>query len=70
MASFICHHMGQITRLTDELFRYCGHLNRVLIFGDLNSQTSDLSDFVEIDECLSELFGLEDIYNENAEILK
>ena len=42
----------------------------VLIFGDFNARTSELQDYVRIDEYLSDLYGLEEMYNENTSIFE
>ena len=43
--------------------------SNILIFGDFNSRTSDLDDFVQIDRHLSEQNGLEELYMETSNIM-
>ena len=56
--------------LQEELFRFCNDAKNILIFGDFNARTSELQDYVRIDECLSDLYGLEEMYNENTSIFE
>ena len=59
----------QFQELQEELFRFCNDAKNTLIFGDFNA-TGELHNFVRVDECLSDRYGLEDVYNENTDIFK
>ena len=52
--------------IQQEILRFCGDSKHVLVFGDLNSRTKDLSDFTEVDGFISDVFGTENLLSENA----
>ncbi|MEW8546328.1 MAG: reverse transcriptase family protein [Candidatus Thiodiazotropha sp.] len=54
------------TEIQQEILRYCGDSKYILMFGDFNSRTKDLSDFTEIDGFISDVFGTENLLAENA----
>ena len=56
--------------LREEFFRYCIDNKNMLIFGDFNARTGELSDYVKVDACLSNLNGFEDVYNENTQMFE
>ena len=42
--------------------------DNLILFGDFNSRTNDLQDFVEIDEYFSEMHGLQELHAESTRI--
>ena len=54
------------TEIQQEILRFCGDSKNVLLFGDFNSRTKDLSDFMEVDGFISDVFGTENLLSENA----
>ena len=56
--------------IQEELFRFCNDAKNTLIFGDFNARTGVIHDYVRVDECLSDLYGLEDVYNENTDMFR
>ena len=56
------------TEIQQELLRFCGDNKNILLFGDFNSRTKDLSDFTEVDDFISDVFGTENLLSENAEM--
>ena len=56
------------TEIQQELIRFCGDNKNILLFGDFNSRTKDLSDFTEVDDFISDVFGTENLLSENAEM--
>ena len=53
----------------ESVFSCFGNSSNIFLFGDFNSRTSDLEDFVQLDRHLSERNGLEEHYVENSDIL-
>ena len=53
----------------DYVFNCFRNSSNGIIFGDFNSRSSDLNDFVQIDRHLSEHNGLEELYTENSNIM-
>ena len=53
----------------ETVFNCFQNSNNIILFGDFNSRSSDLEDIVQLDRCISEQNGLEDLYNENLNIL-
>ena len=55
--------------IQEELFRFCGDSKHILLFGDFNSRSKDLSDFTNFDDFISEFYGTQDLLEENAKSL-
>ena len=55
--------------IQEELFRYCSDIKHVLLFGDFNSRCKTLPDFVKFDEYISDMYGLQQLYDENINVL-
>ena len=51
--------------LQEELFRYCTQAKNVILFGDFNSRCKNLPDYVKFDEFISEIHGMQDLYDES-----
>lgn len=49
------------------MFSLRPEVNNILIFGDFNAHSGELDDYVRVDKCLTDLYGLYDIYNENID---
>ncbi|WAQ95052.1 hypothetical protein MAR_007523, partial [Mya arenaria] len=56
--------------MQNEIFRFCGDDKNILLFGDFNSRCVSINDFTMLDDFISELFDLENIQDEEAEIEK
>ena len=56
--------------LQTEYDRYCSDIKNVLLFGDFNSRTASLRDFIISDNFICEFNGTEELYSENADILQ
>ena len=54
------------TEIQLEILRFCGDSKNILLFGDFNSRSKDLSDFTEVDGFISDVFGTENLLSENA----
>ena len=54
------------TELQNELVSLCPDLNYCILFGDLNSRTGKLTEYIEIDNFLLTELGLEELENEYA----
>lgn len=55
--------------LQQELFRFCGDSKHIILFGDFNSRSKDLPDFTEVDDFISDFYGTQDLFEENANIV-
>ena len=55
--------------MQEEIFRYCSDRKHVLLFGDFNSRSKALPDYVKLDEYMSDIHGLQELYEENVNIL-
>lgn len=55
--------------IQEDIFRYCSDLKHVLLFGDFNSRCKKLPDFVKFDEYISDVHGLQQLYDENVNVL-
>lgn len=51
--------------LQEEIFRYCTQAKYIILFGDFNSRCKNLADYVKFDEFISEIHGMQDLYNES-----
>ena len=58
-----------VLEVQESVFSCFGNSSIIFLFGDFNSRTSDLEDFVQLDRHLSERNGLEEHYVENSNIL-
>lgn len=58
--------------MQETLFKYCskGSNDNLLIFGDINSRSSNLADYVQLDYHICNSNGLRDLFEENIKILK
>ena len=63
-------HPDPYLELQDEYERYCSDIKTVLLFGDFNSRTVSLRDFIISDNFICEFNRTEELYSENADILK
>ena len=45
------------TEIQEEILRFCGDSKHILLFGDLNSRSKNLTDFTEIDGFISDILG-------------
>ena len=54
--------------IQNELLRYCGESQHVLLFGDFNSRCGNMADYICSDEFIAELFHLEEINETNDRI--
>ena len=54
------------TEIQNELVSLCPDLNYCILFGDLNSRTGKLTEYIEIDNFLLTELGLEELENEYA----
>ena len=60
--------MLALTHMLKYNRKYCGDSKHVLVFGDFNSRTKDLSESTEVDGFISDVFGTENLLSENASI--
>lgn len=53
--------------MQEALFKFCskGSNNNLLIFGDVNSRSSNLVDYVQLDYHICNSNGLRDLFEEN-----
>lgn len=63
-------HPDPYLELQTEYDRYCSDIKNVLLFGDFNSRTASLRDFIISDNFICEFNGTEELYSENADILQ
>ena len=63
-------HGDPYLELQYEYDKFCSNNKNVLLFGDLNSRTSQLCDFVKTDNFICDVYGNQELYRETMEILK
>ena len=63
-------HGDEYLELQYEYDKFCSNNKNVLIFGDLNSRTSQLCYFVKTDNFICVVYGNQELYRENVEIRK
>ena len=55
--------------IQEEIFQYCTETKNILLFGDFNSRCKNLPDYIEFDEYISDIYGMQELYEENNSIL-
>ncbi|MEW8546419.1 MAG: endonuclease/exonuclease/phosphatase family protein, partial [Candidatus Thiodiazotropha sp.] len=55
--------------IQEEIFRYCTETKNILLFGDFNSRCKNLPDHIKFDEYISDIYGMQELYDENSHIL-
>lgn len=55
--------------LQQEIMKLCLDSKNVLLFGDFNSRCKNLQDYVRIDEHMCDIYGMQDIFEENSNLL-
>ena len=63
-------HTDPYFELQNELLRYCTGSKHILLLGDFNSRCGDLTDYLYIDEWFCDMFDLESMQIEEAEIYR
>ena len=63
-------HRDPYLELQHEYDTICSNSKHVLLFGDWNSRTYQICDFVKTDSFLSDVYGNHELYRENMEIFK
>ena len=63
-------HRDPYLELQYEYDKFCSNNQNVLLLGDLNSRSSQLSDIVKTDSFICDVYGNQDLYRENMEIIK
>jgi hypothetical protein len=62
-------HPDPFYEIQQEIFRYCNGSNHILLFGDFNSRSGNLTDYERVDTLISDMFDLQVIENEEANII-
>ena len=55
--------------IQEEIFRYCTETKNILLFGDFNSRCKTLPDHTKFDEYISDIYGMQELYEENNSML-
>ena len=55
--------------MQEEIFRYCLDSKNVLLLGDFNSRCKKSPDYIRVDEHMCDIYGLQDLFQENTNIL-
>ncbi|MCG8049047.1 MAG: reverse transcriptase family protein [Candidatus Thiodiazotropha endolucinida] len=55
--------------IQEQLFRYCLDAKHLLLLGDFNSRSKNMPDYVCIDKHFSDVYGLQETYEENTCLL-
>lgn len=63
-------HTDPYLELQNEYDKFCAYTENVMLFGDFNSRTAIHKDFVKSDDFICEIYGNEDLYQENLKILQ
>lgn len=63
-------HPDPYLELQAEFDRFCLNSSHVLLFGDFNSRTATLSDFIESDSFIFEMYGNTDLQRERDSIFQ
>ena len=62
-------HPDPYLELQNEFDNFCLNSKHVLLFGDFNSRTAKIADYVECDEFIFDVCGNEDLHRERDELL-
>lgn len=62
-------HNDPYLELQNEMDKYCQSSRNILLFGDFNSRTAALTDFVECDDFICQLHGNEKVFMEYSDML-
>ena len=61
-------HADPFFEIQNEIFNFLSENKHCLLFGDWNSRCGNLTDYVKMDELISNLYDLQDIQNEESAI--
>lgn len=55
--------------IQEQILKFCSDNSNIILFGDFNSRTNNLPDYVQVDRYISDMHGLQDLHEENINTL-
>lgn len=55
--------------IQEHILKICSDNSNIILFGDFNSRTSNLPDYVQVDRYISDMHGLQELHEENINTL-